>query len=150
MKYQQGSTMLEGLISILIFSFGMLGTVAFQANMINQSMQTQYRLTASMAMSSLIGAAEADPAKYTCYTYPTPTTPADGSGCNTQAVYVKAWAAEVATNKGFVAPSVALDATQNLVVTLSWSLPHEKDTGTTPKHNLTATAHPVVVGGTSS
>ena len=60
-KYQTGSSLIEGMISILIFSFGVLGTMSFQANMLSQTTQTSYRLGASMYVNSLMSAAEADP-----------------------------------------------------------------------------------------
>lgn len=114
---------MEGLISILIFSFGVLGTISFQANMIAQSSQVSYRLGASLQVSSLIGAAEADSANYDCYTFPAVNTAARCAGAN---AFVAAWAAQVLQMPGAAGtpPTAVLDGSGNLLVTVSWQLPN--------------------------
>jgi len=90
---QDGSVLLEGLIAISIFSFGMLGLVAYQSNMVAQSTQTSYRLNASMLVNSLLGAADADAANYSCYTYPSQAVA--GANCIVGTAYVTNWVAAV-------------------------------------------------------
>lgn len=50
---QQGMALLEVLISILIFSFGILSVVAMQANMVKHTSGTEYRTEASMVAQRL-------------------------------------------------------------------------------------------------
>ncbi len=52
---QRGIMLLEGLIAILIFSFGILALVGMQAITVNHSGQTGYRLEASFLANKLIG-----------------------------------------------------------------------------------------------
>lgn len=54
-RRQQGFTLIEGLVSILIFSIGVLALVGLQATSIRQSAQAQYRSDASLLANELIG-----------------------------------------------------------------------------------------------
>jgi len=140
-KYQQsGSALLEGLIAICIFSFGMLGLVAYQSNMVAQSTQTSYRLNASMLVNSLLGAADADAVNYSCYTYP--SQPAAGANCTVGSAYVNNWVIAVKKMPGAAttSPTSSLDGSGNLTVTVSWKLPSEK--AGTPVHQLVSIARP--------
>ena len=60
MLKQQGATLLEGLISIAIFSIGMLGLGALQINMMKSSQETRYRTIASYYAEEIIGIAMVD------------------------------------------------------------------------------------------
>ena len=51
---QEGFMLLEALISILIFSIGILGIVALQALSITNSTENRYRITASLLANQLI------------------------------------------------------------------------------------------------
>lgn len=64
---QQGVVLLESLIAILIFSFGVLGIVGLQAAMIKNTADAKYRSEASYIAQQRIGEIWADPT----------TTPAD-------------------------------------------------------------------------
>lgn len=58
---QQGSALLEAMIAILIFSFGVLGIVGLQARMISSSSDARYRSEAGFFVNRLlseIGAAD--------------------------------------------------------------------------------------------
>ena len=52
---QAGFMLLEALISMLIFSIGILGIVALQALAITNSSENQYRITASLLANQYIG-----------------------------------------------------------------------------------------------
>lgn len=113
--------------------------------MLANSTQTSYRLGASMSVDSLVGAVEADPANYTCYTYPTVST---DTKCATANAYISTWVAGVNTLKGSGdnPPSSVLDAaTGNLTISVYWKLPQEKS-DVTP-HSLIAIVHPIVGSG---
>lgn len=52
---QQGMTLIEGLIAILIFSLGILSLVGLQSVMLKQSTDAKYRLDASFIANQVIG-----------------------------------------------------------------------------------------------
>lgn len=117
---QQGSAMIEGLIAMLIFSFGLLGTAAFQLIMIKQTANVHYRLEASNLLSAALGDIEADAAQQACY--------AKTAGCaNTMQADI--WYARIATlpGAGTYPPSVSVDAAGVTTIKIYWSLPKEKD-----------------------
>jgi Tfp pilus assembly protein PilV len=152
-KSQQGSILIEGLISIAIFSFGVLGTMSFQANMIAQSTQTSYRLAASMLVNSLSGAAEADPRNFACYTTAS-NSATTGMNCDSATDYMTSWKEQVTALKGSsgTAPSAVINSDGDLVISVYWKLPQEvakeAATGETnvAAHMVTATLHPVILG----
>lgn len=142
---QQGSTLLEGMISLLIFSFGMLGTISFQANMLSQTTQVSYRLEASMLADSLIGAAESDFApdgtsNYACYVYPQPNTVT--ANCAVANTYMATWAERAKKMQGAstTAPTVSVNA-NNLEVNVYWKLPNEPES--VAPHKFTSITRPV-------
>ena len=152
-KYQTGSSLIEGLIAILIFSFGVLGTMSFQANMLAQSTQTSYRLRASMYINSLVGAAQADSVNFPCYTYPaTPTSITTPSGittnCAAAITYMSTWSTNAVAMPGSstTPPTSIYDNTPTdllygtLTVTVYWKLPQEKSTD--PVHSVSSTIQP--------
>ena len=59
-RLKQGSMMLEALISILIFSMGILGIVGLQANSIKMSTDAKYRSQASLLANQYLAAMWAD------------------------------------------------------------------------------------------
>jgi type IV pilus assembly protein PilV len=54
-KNQAGSTLLEGLFAILIFSMGILSLVGLQSLAVKQSTDAKYRSEASLVANELIG-----------------------------------------------------------------------------------------------
>lgn len=147
-KNQKGSVLIEGLIAVLIFSFGILGTMFFQANMLAQTTQTSYRLGASMYVNSLMSAAEADPVNFSCYTYPaTPTVSTTPSGLTTNCTaansYMPTWSAGAQSLKGTsTSPPTSIynSTTDTLTITVYWKLPQEKSTD--PVHSISTTIQP--------
>ena len=105
--------------------------------MIAQSTQVSYRLAASLQVSSLVGAAEADSANYDCYTFPAVNAAARCAGANR---FVAAWAAQAQQMPGAAdtPPTAVLDGSGNLLVTVSWQLP---DNSTV--NNFVSVAHPI-------
>ena len=54
-RKQQGVMLLEALISILIFSIGILAIVGLQASAVNASSDAKYRSDASLLVNQLVG-----------------------------------------------------------------------------------------------
>jgi len=127
---QRGSAMIEGLIAMLIFSFGLLGTAAFQLIMIKQTANVHYRLEASNLLSSALGDIEADASQQACY--------ARTAGC-ASSLQADAWYARIATLPGAATypTTVTVDADGVTTIKIYWSLPKEKDRlGNPVVHNV--------------
>lgn len=62
---QQGVALLEALIAILIFSFGVLGIIGLQASMIKNTSSSKYRADASYIAQQRIGLIWSDPGNLT-------------------------------------------------------------------------------------
>jgi len=129
---QDGSVVLEALISILIFSIGILAIVGLQAAAIKNVASAKYRTDASLLANQVIGqmwvSNKTNAALVNNFSSP--------AGAN----YV-AWANIVAQGLPGVsgvpanAPTIAIDANNNATVTLFWQAPDE-----TVAHNYTAIA----------
>lgn len=61
-KHQQGSTLIEVLIAIVIFSCGILGLIGLQANMTRAASDAKYRAEAGFIAQQRISAIWLDPA----------------------------------------------------------------------------------------
>ena len=139
-KYQSGVMLLEALIAILVFSFGVLGLVALQASAIQGSRDAQYRSQAAMLANDLIGQMWA-----TCRVGADLQTNFQGDGEQTGPTNILTdgqaytdWADRVSlglspTLPGAIPPNVQITpggvgppktATQ-VVVTLNWRAPNE-------------------------
>lgn len=105
---QRGIVLLEALIALLIFSFGLLGIVGLQGAMVKGAGQAKYRTDASYIAQRRISMMWADPAHLSDGTYneTNVTVPELPSGLRTTVVTV--------TGK---------DA--NVTVTVSWTVPGE-------------------------
>lgn len=64
---EQGFALLEALISILIFSFGVLGILGVQASMIKHTSDAKYRSEASYIAQQRLGQMWANPANAVSY-----------------------------------------------------------------------------------
>lgn len=87
---QAGSSLMEGLIALLVFSFGALGVAAAQINQIAHSTQAELRVVSAALANELTGLAVADPPNAGCFV--------DGAACASAAsqAYFRDWLARVA------------------------------------------------------
>jgi type IV pilus assembly protein PilV len=115
---EQGFALLEVLISILIFSFGVLGIVGIQASMIKHTSDAKYRADASYIAQQRLGRMWSDPDNVLTYL-------------------------ENATDISGLLPSGTRTVTQpvagRFVITITWQQPGEGI------HNFTTTAS--ITGG---
>lgn len=136
-RRQAGSTLLEGLIAITVFSIALLGLAGLQVRMSAHGVQSQLRVQASYLAEELIGLATADAANAGCYVVGT-----DGQGACGNAIAEDAaadWLARVqAALPGTAdhAPSSALTPDGRFTVTILWQRPKEETT-----HNYTASTN---------
>jgi type IV pilus assembly protein PilV len=126
-KTQQGSTLLEALIALLILSFAVLGLIGLQANLIRLSSQAQYRLQASLLGKNIVGMMATDRTNLYCYSLDSDTAQA----CPTPAVQekVQAWRGEVmATLPNALEPKIDIAVDRTATVTLAWKAPRDPAT----------------------
>ena len=107
---QKGAVLLEGLISILILSFGILSLVGLQAVLLEQSIQAKYRTIAVYLSSQLEGQMWLDVSNLNSYSI------TDNScsyvGCSS-------WVTEVAAKLPNGSSNVVVNGS-NVTITLQW------------------------------
>lgn len=129
---QRGSVVLEALISILLFSIGILAIIGLQAASIKNVAAAKYRTDASLLANQVIGQMWVSD-KTNASLVANFSSPAGGN-------YVT-WADSVAQALPGVsgvpanAPTVVIDASNNATVTVFWQAPNEA-----AAHNYTAIA----------
>lgn len=135
LRQQSGFTLIEGLFAILIFSFGILALVAFQARSIKEIGDAKYRIDASMLANQVIGQMwSGDRTIATLQTdYKTPDYEG-GEALEDGGPKYQQWANEVAdtlpqadTNR----PTIVIDGTGLVTITVNWLTPGEP-AGATP------------------
>lgn len=129
---QQGSVMLEALISILLFSIGILAIVGLQAVSIKNVTAAKYRSDASLLVNQVIGQMwvgnKTNAALAANFSSPSGASYATWASAVAQAL---PGVSGVPAN----APTIAIDASNNATVTVFWQAPDE-----TVAHNYTAVA----------
>lgn len=129
---QQGSVVLEALISILIFSIGILAIVGLQAVSIKNVAAAKYRTDASLLVNQVIGQMWVSD-KSNAALVANFSSPAGAS-------YLT-WLDSVAQGLPGVsgvpanAPTIAIDANNNATITVYWQAPDES-----AAHNYSAIA----------
>jgi type IV pilus assembly protein PilV len=114
----QGVALLEALIAILIFAFGVLGIVGLQSSMTRAQTSSKFRGDASYLVSELLGTMWSDIPNLAAY------DTASGN-CNGYARCV-AWKAKVQTVLPGGTPVIqSPDGAAGVTVTLTWSVPGE-------------------------
>lgn len=126
-KQQTGAMLLEALVSILIFSIGILAIIGLQAAAVSASTDAKYRTEASLLTNQLIG--QMWVSNRTVATLQTNFQ--GGAGCGANGAVYTAWLADVsATLPGVAAnpPTVCIvaGATAGSVATITvfWQMPN--------------------------
>ncbi|GGP25769.1 type IV pilus modification PilV family protein [Silvimonas amylolytica] len=129
MRQQGGFALLEGLITVLIFSIGIIGLVSMQGAIMKANQQSGMRAQASYFAEEIIGLATVDPNNAGCYvtgsasSCSNTTAQSDASDWNTRATAQLPNASMTGRN-----PSVTYDSsTGQFVVTLNWKRTDEQD-----------------------
>lgn len=123
---QAGFTLIEGLVSILIFSIGVLALVGLQTTSIRQSTQAQYRTDASQLANELIGQMWVSDVAGMSAAFVT-----GGAAYN-------AWLPRVTAalpGSAASAPTVTVDANGVVTVNIFWKAPNEP--AAEPTHRFT-------------
>ncbi|MBS0309613.1 MAG: hypothetical protein JSS58_11685 [Proteobacteria bacterium] len=150
-RRQNGSMLLEALIGILIFSFGVLGLVGLQTSSVKQSGDAKYRTDASMLANSLVSkmwVSDRSPATLQAnFVSPgganylawlgTAANPAEGTVRNVMSgLNIESHLPTVAVANVAAVPGVPNTETTLVTVTIYWHAPYEP-AGTEHKYVLT-------------
>ena len=145
---QSGVILLEALIAITIFSFGILGLIAMQAAAIKQSNDAQLRASAAYLANQMIGQIWVDRGNLNDYVYQeTGAVGANGAACGftgtspAASPNVGVWLGSSANRDTVLgalpgaSAQIKVEAATNLItVTICWKAPQESVT-----HNFTST-----------
>lgn len=121
-KTQAGATLLEVLIALLLFSFGILGLLGMQAVASQLTGEAKYRAEAAMYADQLIGQMWADNAANLANDYATGNSGAKFLEWRNQ---IQAAGTGLPGATGTNAPIVMVDADNVVTVTIFWQGPTE-------------------------
>lgn len=123
---QRGASMIELLVSILIFAFGMLGLVGLQTRTLSYGQMSLYRSQATALTDDIMDRMRADRTNAKAGTWDTATTSLAASITGTTTVAerdLKEWKVEVEallpTGRGSIVRSV-VDGRPVITVTMTW------------------------------
>lgn len=128
---QAGFSLIEALVSIVIFSIGVLALIALQVTSVRQSSNAKYRSDAALLVNQLIGQMWVSDR----------TTTTLQANFNTGGALYTPWAGTVQAQlpgAAASAPTVAVAADGQVTVRVFWKAPNEQ--ATEPEHNYTAIA----------
>ena len=108
--------LIEALVALLIFAFGVLGIVGLQASMTKAQTQSKFRADASLLAQQAIGAMWSDTANLANYAT---ASCAGHPRCND-------WQTRVGTALPNAAPTITLLSANEVQVTIRWTPPNEE------------------------
>lgn len=134
---ERGFVLLEALVAILIFSFGVLGLVGLQASMMREQTASKFRSDAAYLASELTGLIWSDVANIASY---------NGSNCASYTL-CKDWASKVAAslphNASTVTSAVTTNAgTGDVTIEIKWAMPGNEEHKYTMNTTVVATDKP--------
>lgn len=143
---QQGSTLIEALVAILIFSIGILALIGLQAVSIKTSIDAKYRADAAFLANQVIGQMWVDRANIGSYAHYTGGSTCNFSGSASSQTAITNWIAEItrtlpsaslsASKIAQISITTPISGTRQVTVTICWQSPQEAS-----PHNFVATAH---------
>lgn len=148
-RAEQGFTLLEALIAILIFSFGILALMGLQATAISDVRDAKYRADAAFLANQIVGMMWADDPDNNLTQYALNTAGANcvfaggtaAPGGSQAAINLAAWQTQVGnTLPGSTAAQqqILVDAARRQVtVTLCWQSAQDASSGTYRSHSIT-------------
>jgi len=130
-RAQLGFSLIEGLVSILIFSFGVLSLISLETTSIRQSSNAKYRSDASLLANQFIGSMWVSDRTVTTLQNNYAT---GGANYNTWLTSVNA----ALPGSTASAPTVTVSGTGQVTMNLYWKAPNEA--ASAPMHQYTVIA----------
>lgn len=119
-KHERGVAMIEVLISVLLLAIGIMGLVAMQASMSQNVTQAKLRSEASFLASQLVGQMWVDAGNLSKYKV-------TGGACDDAShPACTAWSNRVTNTLPNGAANVVIDGSNNVTVSLTWTLPGDE------------------------
>ena len=115
-RISRGFMLIEALVALLIFAFGVLGIVGLQASMTKAQTQSKFRADASLLAQQAIGAMWSDSSNLASYAT---ASCAGYARCNE-------WQTRVAAALPGGTAAVDLSATPEVLITITWQPPNEQ------------------------
>jgi type IV pilus assembly protein PilV len=140
-RQQAGSALIEALVSILVFSIGVLSLISLQAVSIKNSADAKYRSDASLLAKQIVAQMWLDRTNLDNYAHHPAGTTCAFSGSASSAAQVTTWNTQVAgALPGASAAKTQIqvntvDGTKQVKVTICWKAPQETTT-----HNFAMSA----------
>ena len=128
-RAERGVMIIEALVALLIFAFGVLGIVGLQASMTKAQTQSKFRADAALLAQQAIGTMWADAANLANYAAAVGT-----ATCTTTYARCDQWKARVASALPNGDAAIDLSATPAVVITITWTPPNEQ------QHTYTTTS----------
>lgn len=118
-RHERGIAMIEALISVLLLAIGIMGLVVMQASMSQNVTQAKLRSEASFLATQLVGQMWADIGNISKYKV-------TGGSCDDAShAACTSWSNQVASILPSGSANVVIDGSNNVSVSLTWTLPGE-------------------------
>ena len=128
----RGFMLIEALVALLIFAFGVLGIVGLQASMTKAQTQSKFRADASLLAQQVIGAMWSDTANLSSYAT---ATCAGHPRCGD-------WKTRVAVALPNGTPEIRFPSPTVAEITIKWTPPNEQEHQYTTTSAITAVTAP--------
>lgn len=145
-RSERGSSLLEALVAIVLFSIGLLGLIGLQAVSIKSTSDAKYRADAALLANQIIGQMWVDRANIDSYAHFSGGAACNFSNAASGLTTVTNWVAEINrvlpraslgnAQIAQIALTTPIANTRQVTVTVCWQSPQEN----TP-HNFVTTAH---------
>ncbi len=136
LKNQAGSILIEGLVSVAIFAFGVLALIGMQSVAIKNASQAQYRNEAGQLANQILSQIMVDQANTANYDD-------DSSGSPAKDAWLTQVQNVLPNGTGSVAYVDTSTTPRQVTITLTWRSPGE-EVGQEHQYVVTATAMPAV------
>lgn len=128
-SHSRGSAIIEAMISVLIFSVGMIGLIGMQSTAIQQVGDAKFRADAAYMANQIIGTMWADRANLSSYAYRSAAAACTAGAPATTYAPLTNWVSAVQSNLPGTAtysPSISVNTSTNtVVVRICWAQPAE-------------------------
>ena len=136
---QSGAMLVEVMVSVLIFAFGILGIVGLQAASVAQVSDAKYRSDASLLANQVIAQMwvtdKTNATLTACFNGPAASGVCPTAGTMDYPTWANSVAQTLPGATGAAAPTISIDANNNATINVFWQAPNDQ-----AQHNYTTVA----------